>query len=201
MRTSPSLIATSSFHAPRTSFTAPLPRVCLVGLPLEQGGGRVNGAAPSVMPGWSGIQGRRADRSWPYTPGRARGGRRRNWWRCLDDPPSDRILPAVGTRVARVPELCHTLQKRVTAMNFRPLHDRVLVRRVEAEEKTGRRDHHSRHRQGKAAGRRSRRRRHRPARDESGKITRWTSRPATSILFGKWSGTEVKVDTARICSS
>ena len=45
-------------------------------------------------------------------------------------------------------------------MSFRPLHDRVLVRRIEAQEKT------------------------------AGGIIKAGDR----ILFGKWSGTEVKLD-------
>jgi co-chaperonin GroES (HSP10) len=37
-------------------------------------------------------------------------------------------------------------------MKFRPLHDRVEMRRLEAEEKTGGRHHHPRHREGKTYG-------------------------------------------------
>ena len=41
-------------------------------------------------------------------------------------------------------------------MNFRPLHDRVLVKRIESEEKKSQiRDYYSRHCQRKAHGRRS----------------------------------------------
>ena len=79
-------------------------------------------------------------------------------------------------------------------MKFRPLHDRVVVRRVDAEEKTRRRHHHPRHRQGKAAGGRGR----------SPSARAPATRPASSqpldvkagdrVLFGKWSGTEVKID-------
>ena len=79
-------------------------------------------------------------------------------------------------------------------MGFRPLHDRVLVRRVEAEEKTAGGIIIPDTRQGKAAGRRSRLRRHAALAPTTARSRRSTSRPATSILFGKWSGTEVKVD-------
>ena len=78
-------------------------------------------------------------------------------------------------------------------MKFRPLHDRVVVRRIEAEEKT----------QGGiiipdtakekpmegeviAVG---------PgARNEQGQIVALDVKQGDRILFGKWSGTEVKMD-------
>lgn len=78
-------------------------------------------------------------------------------------------------------------------MKFRPLHDRVLVRRVEPEEKT----------KGGiiipdtvkekpieaevvAVGSGSR--------DEQGKVHPLDVKAGDRILFGKWSGTEVKID-------
>ena len=78
-------------------------------------------------------------------------------------------------------------------MTFRPLHDRVLVRRIEAEEKT----------KGGiiipdtvkekpieaevlAVGS--------GTRDEQGKIHPLDVKVGDRILFGKWSGTEVKID-------
>ena len=78
-------------------------------------------------------------------------------------------------------------------MGFRPLHDRVLIRRVEAEEKTAggiiipdtAKEKPS---QGEivAVG---------PgARDESGKIAALDVKAGDRVLFGKWSGTEVKID-------
>jgi chaperonin GroES len=78
-------------------------------------------------------------------------------------------------------------------MRFRPLHDRVVVRRLDGEEKT----------KGgiiipdtvkekpsegmvEAVG---------PgARDDSGKIVAPDVKAGDRILFGKWSGTEVKLD-------
>ena len=78
-------------------------------------------------------------------------------------------------------------------MKFRPLHDRVLVRRVEAEEKTAGGiiipdSAKEKPAEGEivAVG---------PgARDETGKVVPLDVRPGDRILFGKWSGTEVKVD-------
>ena len=78
-------------------------------------------------------------------------------------------------------------------MGFRPLHDRVLVRRVEADEKTAGGiiipdTAKEKPMQGEiiAAG---------PgARDESGKLVPLDIKPKDKVLFGKWSGTEVKID-------
>ena len=78
-------------------------------------------------------------------------------------------------------------------MSFRPLHDRVLVRRLEEEEKTAggiiipdtAKEKPS---QGEvvAVG---------PgARDEDGERIAMDVNVGDKILFGKWSGTEVKVD-------
>ena len=78
-------------------------------------------------------------------------------------------------------------------MNFRPLHDRVVVRRVDAEEKTKGGiiipdTAKEKPQEGEivAAG---------PgARDESGKLVPLDVKAGDRILFGKWSGTEVKID-------
>ena len=78
-------------------------------------------------------------------------------------------------------------------MKFRPLHDRVLVRRIEAEEKTSGGiiipdTAKEKPQEGEvvAVG---------PgARDDSGKIQPLDVKPGDKILFGKWSGTEVKID-------
>jgi chaperonin GroES len=78
-------------------------------------------------------------------------------------------------------------------MKFRPLHDRVVVRRIDAEQKstggiiipdTAK----EKPQQGEiiAVG---------PgARDESGKIVALDVKKGDRVLFGKWSGTEVKID-------
>jgi chaperonin GroES len=78
-------------------------------------------------------------------------------------------------------------------MNFRPLHDRVVVRRIESEEKTKGGiiipdTAKEKPQEGEivAVG---------PgARDESGKINALDVKAGDRILFGKWSGTEVKID-------
>ena len=79
------------------------------------------------------------------------------------------------------------------ATNFRPLHDRVVVRRVESEEKTKGGiiipdTAKEKPQEGEviAVG---------PgARDDSGKLVAPDVKTGDRILFGKWSGTEVKLD-------
>jgi chaperonin GroES len=78
-------------------------------------------------------------------------------------------------------------------MKFRPLHDRVVVRRIDAEEKTAGGiiipdTAKEKPQQGEvlAVG---------PGkRDETGKLVALGVREGDQILFGKWSGTEVKID-------
>ncbi len=78
-------------------------------------------------------------------------------------------------------------------MTFRPLHDRILVRRIEAEEKTAGGiiipdTAKEKPQEGEviAVG---------PgARDESGKLVALDVAVGDRILFGKWSGTEIKLD-------
>ncbi len=78
-------------------------------------------------------------------------------------------------------------------MKFRPLHDRVVVRRIDAEEKTAGgiiipdtvKEKPS---EGEiiAVG---------PGgRDEAGKLVKPDVKAGDRVLFGKWSGTEVKID-------
>ncbi len=78
-------------------------------------------------------------------------------------------------------------------MNFRPLHDRVLVRRVEAEQKTAGGiiipdTAQEKPQEGEvvAAGT--------GARNDAGEIHPLEVKAGDRILFGKWSGTEVKVN-------
>ena len=78
-------------------------------------------------------------------------------------------------------------------MKFRPLHDRVVVKRIDAEEKSAggiiipdtAKEKPS---QGEiiavAPG----------GRDEAGKLVTLDVKAGDRILFGKWSGTEVKID-------
>jgi chaperonin GroES len=78
-------------------------------------------------------------------------------------------------------------------MKFRPLHDRVVVRRLDSEEKTKGGiiipdTAKEKPQEGEivAVG---------PgARDESGKIQALDVKKGDRVLFGKWSGTEVKID-------
>ncbi len=78
-------------------------------------------------------------------------------------------------------------------MKFRPLHDRVVVRRLESEERTAGGiiipdTAKEKPQEGEvvAVG---------PgARDESGKIVALDVKKGDRVLFGKWSGTEVKID-------
>jgi chaperonin GroES len=78
-------------------------------------------------------------------------------------------------------------------MKFRPLHDRVVVRRIDAEEKTAAGiiipdTAKEKPQQGEvlAVG---------PGkRDETGKLIALGVGEGDQILFGKWSGTEVKID-------
>jgi len=78
-------------------------------------------------------------------------------------------------------------------MNFRPLHDRVVVRRIDAEEKT------------KGGIIIPDNAKEKPsegvivavgpgARDDAGKVIKPDVKEGDRILFGKWTGTEVKLD-------
>ncbi|MER8576622.1 co-chaperone GroES [Mesorhizobium sp. M1338] len=78
-------------------------------------------------------------------------------------------------------------------MAFRPLHDRILVRRIEAEEKTSGGiiipdTAKEKPQEGEvlAVG---------PgARDDGGKLVELDVKVGDRILFGKWSGTEIRLD-------
>ena len=78
-------------------------------------------------------------------------------------------------------------------MKFRPLHDRVVVKRVEEDTKSKGGiiipdTAQEKPQQGKvvAVG---------PGgRDEAGKLTPIDLKAGDKVLFGKWSGTEVKID-------
>ncbi|MFA5900111.1 MAG: co-chaperone GroES [Hyphomicrobium sp.] len=78
-------------------------------------------------------------------------------------------------------------------MKFRPLHDRVVVRRIEEDTKTSGGiiipdTAKEKPIQGEivAVGPGSR--------DETGKVNPLDVKPGDRVLFGKWSGTEVKID-------
>ncbi|MBV8286379.1 MAG: co-chaperone GroES [Hyphomicrobiales bacterium] len=78
-------------------------------------------------------------------------------------------------------------------MKFRPLHDRVVVRRLDSEEKTkggiiipDTAKEKPQEGEVMAVG---------PGgRDESGKLVPIDVKTGDKVLFGKWSGTEVKID-------
>ncbi len=78
-------------------------------------------------------------------------------------------------------------------MSFRPLHDRVVVKRVDSEEKT------------KGGIIIPDTAKEKPsegviisvgpgARDDSGKVTALDVKAGDRVLFGKWSGTEIKLN-------
>lgn len=78
-------------------------------------------------------------------------------------------------------------------LKFRPLHDRVVVRRLESEEKskggiiipdTAK----EKPQEGEVVSVGS------GARDDNGKVVALDVKAGDKILFGKWSGTEVKLD-------
>ena len=78
-------------------------------------------------------------------------------------------------------------------MKFRPLHDRVLVEREESEEKSAGGiiipdTAKEKPMQGKIIAVGS------GARDEQGKVTPLDVKEGDTVLFGKWSGTEIKLD-------
>ena len=77
-------------------------------------------------------------------------------------------------------------------MAFRPLHDRVLVRRIEEDEKVGSiiipDTAKEKPQQGEIVSCGN------GARGDDNEIVPLDVKPGDKILFGKWSGTEVKVD-------
>ena len=98
-----------------------------------------------------------------------------------------------GDRPVRGRVRCRPELEKVTRMNFRPLHDRVLVRRVEAEEKTAGGiiipdTAKEKPQEGEviAVGARTR--------DDNGKLVPLDVKAVDRILYGKWSGTEVRLE-------
>jgi chaperonin GroES len=78
-------------------------------------------------------------------------------------------------------------------MKFRPLHDRVVIRRLEGEEKTKGGiiipdTAKEKPQEGEVIAIGS------GARDEGGKLVPLDVKKGDKVLFGKWSGTEVKID-------
>lgn len=102
--------------------------------------------------------------------------------------------PRVGSiRMRRGGPLENLFVDEESDMTFRPLHDRILVRRIEAEEKTAGGiiipdTAKEKPQEGEvvAAG---------PgARDDSGQLRPLDVKVGDRILFGKWSGTEIKLN-------
>jgi len=78
-------------------------------------------------------------------------------------------------------------------MSFRPLHDRVLVKRVKEEEKTKGGiiipdTAKEKPQEGKVVAVGT------GTRGDDGKITPLDAKPGDKVLFGKWSGSEVTID-------
>ena len=78
-------------------------------------------------------------------------------------------------------------------MTFRPLHDRILVRRIGAEEKTAGGiiipdTAKEKPQEGEVVAAGS------GARDESGQLRPLEVKVGDCVLFGKWSGTEIKLN-------
>jgi chaperonin GroES len=78
-------------------------------------------------------------------------------------------------------------------MKFRPLHDRVLLKRVDQEEKTAGGiiipdTAQEKPMEGEVVATGP------GARDEAGKVQALDVKAGDRVLFGKWSGTEVKID-------
>jgi chaperonin GroES len=94
---------------------------------------------------------------------------------------------------ARHPARSRADEEIMAKLKFRPLHDRVVVRRIEAEAKTAggiiipdTAKEKPQEGQVIAVG---------PGgRDESGKLIAPDVKAGDKVLFGKWSGTEVKVE-------
>src|SRR5262249_9683145 len=107
--------------------------------------------------------------------------------------PSDGRLPPDGAPTEKPKPFSACRNQGGYHMKFRPLHDRVVVKRIDAEEKPAggiiipdtAKEKPS---QGEviAVG---------PGgRDESGKLIPIDLKVGDRVLFGKWSGTEVKID-------
>jgi len=78
-------------------------------------------------------------------------------------------------------------------MGFKPLHDRVLVERVEAEQKTAGGiiipdSAQEKPQEGKVVAVGT------GTTNDNGSVTSLTVKEGDTILFGKWSGTEIKLD-------
>ena len=102
--------------------------------------------------------------------------------------------PKVGTPRTGVPNIYKPIYlEEKKGMKFRPLHDRVVVQRMESEQKTAGGiiipdTAKEKPMEGKVIAAGS------GARDETGKVQPLDVKAGDMVLFGKWSGTEVKID-------
>lgn len=104
--------------------------------------------------------------------------------------------PQIGSAGSPLVKATHpswSSEKKAAPMAFRPLHDRVLVRRIDAAEKTAGGiiipdTAKEKPQEGEIVAASS------GARDEAGTIVPLDVKAGDKILFGKWSGTEVKLD-------
>src|SRR6476661_7063632 len=106
-------------------------------------------------------------------------------------------MPGIaGTLMLGVPTTMFNSKQRdrgLRPMGFRPLHDRVLVRRVEADAKTAGGiiipdTAKEKPQEGEVISVGT------GSRADDGKVTPLDVKAGDKILFGKWSGTEVKID-------
>src|SRR5688500_2477556 len=107
----------------------------------------------------------------------------------MPDPYAPRRLALSNSECQRVVQQ-HS--KGLSHMGFRPLHDRVLVRRVEAEAKTAGGiiipdTAQEKPQEGEVVSIGT------GTRADDGKVTPLDVKAGDKILFGKWSGTEVKI--------
>jgi chaperonin GroES len=96
-------------------------------------------------------------------------------------------------RVVRNGPQLHLSRKEAALMSFRPLHDRVVIRRLEEAGKTKGGiiipdTAKEKPQEGEIVAVGS------GARDESGKLVPLDVKKGDRVLFGKWSGTEVKIN-------
>ena len=102
-------------------------------------------------------------------------------------------MPRAGLSGPERRNLKNLFVQKENDMTFRPLHDRILVRRVEADEKTAGGiiipdTAKEKPQEGEVIAVGS------GARDEAGKLVPLDVKAGDRILFGKWSGTEIKLD-------
>jgi chaperonin GroES len=114
-------------------------------------------------------------------------------WKLLTRAACDTICASLALSWGECQDIIHTNLEEVIIMAFRPLHDRVVVRRLEAEEKTAggiiipdtAKEKPS---EGEVVAVGD------GARDDDGDRIALDVKVGDRVLFGKWSGTEVKIN-------